>query len=77
MKKIPKKLQKAFDETLDNELGQSFRKMHYNLVGMSTGYKQTQGEFTEVPLPLYYMFARKVFCAVGVTDSRIRFVFTQ
>ncbi|CAB4483661.1 unnamed protein product [Rhizophagus irregularis] len=49
MKKIPKKLQKAFDEILDNELGQSFRKIHYNLVGISTSYKQTQGEFTEVP----------------------------
>ncbi|POG67373.1 hypothetical protein GLOIN_2v1779513 [Rhizophagus irregularis DAOM 181602=DAOM 197198] len=33
----------------DNELGQSFRKIHYNLVGISTSYKQTQGEFTEVP----------------------------
>uniref|UniRef100_U9TX52 Uncharacterized protein n=3 Tax=Rhizophagus irregularis TaxID=588596 RepID=U9TX52_RHIID len=36
LKEDPKKLQKAFDEALGNELGPSFRKMHYNLVGMST-----------------------------------------
>ena len=47
-KKVPKNLQMAFDEALDNELGLLFRKMHYNLVGMSTGYKRTQGKFTEV-----------------------------
>ncbi|RIA98396.1 hypothetical protein C1645_870752 [Glomus cerebriforme] len=48
LKKIPKSLQKAFDEALDIELGPSFREMHYNLVGMSTGYKRTQGKFTEI-----------------------------
>ncbi|PKY49939.1 hypothetical protein RhiirA4_466122 [Rhizophagus irregularis] len=45
----------AFDEALDNELGPSFRKMHYNLVGMSTGYKRTQGKFTEVPAITLYV----------------------
>ncbi|RGB28765.1 hypothetical protein C1646_672972 [Rhizophagus diaphanus] len=45
----------AFDEALDNELGPSFRKMHYNLVGMSTGYKRTQGKFTEVPAIILYV----------------------
>ncbi|CAG8645819.1 1236_t:CDS:1 [Paraglomus brasilianum] len=54
-KKTPKKLQKAFDEALDNELGPSFRKMHYNLVGMSTGYKRTHGKFTEVPAIILYV----------------------
>ncbi|CAG8618504.1 15720_t:CDS:2 [Acaulospora morrowiae] len=54
-KKTPKKLQKAFDEALDNELGPSFRKMHYNLVGMSTGYKRTQGKFTEISAILLYV----------------------
>ncbi|CAI2177988.1 847_t:CDS:2 [Funneliformis geosporum] len=54
-KKTPKKLQKAFDEALDNELGLSFRKVHYNLVGMSTGYKRTQGKFTEVPAIILYV----------------------
>ncbi|CAB5370740.1 unnamed protein product [Rhizophagus irregularis] len=54
-KKTPKKLQKAFDEALDNELGLSFRKMHYNLVGMSTGYKRIQGKFTEVPAIILYV----------------------
>jgi hypothetical protein len=57
LKKIPKKLRKAFDEALDNELGQSFREMHYNLVGMSTGYKrkQTQGKLTEIPAIVLYV----------------------
>ena len=54
-KKVPKNLQKAFDEALDNELGPLFRKMHYNLVGMSTGYKRTQGKFTEVPTIILYV----------------------
>jgi hypothetical protein len=53
--KRSKKLQKAFDEALDNELGPLFRKMHYNLVGMSTGYKRTQGKFTEVPTIILYV----------------------
>jgi hypothetical protein len=55
LKKIPENLQKVFDEALDNELGQSFREMHYNLVGMSTGYKRTQGKSTEVPAIILYV----------------------
>ncbi|PKY61195.1 hypothetical protein RhiirA4_550880, partial [Rhizophagus irregularis] len=55
LKEIPKKLQKAFDEALDNELGQSFREMHYNLVGVSTGYKRTQGKLTEIPAIILYV----------------------
>ncbi|CAB5199226.1 unnamed protein product [Rhizophagus irregularis] len=55
LKKVPKELRKAFDEALDNELGQSFREMHYNLVGMSTGYKRTQGRLTEIPAIILYV----------------------
>ncbi|RIA95502.1 hypothetical protein C1645_757415 [Glomus cerebriforme] len=55
LKKVPKELRKAFDEALDNELGQSFREMHYNLVGMSTGYKRTQGKLTEIPAIILYV----------------------
>ncbi|RGB34987.1 hypothetical protein C1646_742515 [Rhizophagus diaphanus] len=40
--------------------------MHYNLVGVSTGYKRTRGKLTEIPLS-YYMFVRRAFCAVDVT----------
>ena len=45
----------AFDEALDNELGQSFRETHYNLVGMSTGYKRTQGKCTKIPAIILYV----------------------
>ncbi|CAG8667834.1 11259_t:CDS:2, partial [Acaulospora morrowiae] len=48
-KKVPQDLQKAFDKALDNELGPSFREAHYNLVGMSTGYKQIQDKCTDKP----------------------------
>ncbi|CAG8518905.1 356_t:CDS:2 [Paraglomus brasilianum] len=54
-REIPKKLQKAFDEALDNELGQSFREMHYNLVGMSTGYKRIQKKLTKIPAIILYV----------------------
>ncbi|GBB86478.1 hypothetical protein RclHR1_12900005 [Rhizophagus clarus] len=60
MKEIPKNLQKAFDEALDNELGQSFREMHYNLIGMSTSYKQIQGKFTEVPAIILYVHQKGI-----------------
>ncbi|CAG8645271.1 3152_t:CDS:2 [Ambispora gerdemannii] len=53
--KVPQDLQKVFDKALDNELGPSFRKAHYNLVGMSTGYKKTQGKFTEKPAIILYV----------------------
>ncbi|CAG8673685.1 8205_t:CDS:2, partial [Acaulospora morrowiae] len=48
-KKVPQDLQKAFDKALDNELGPSFREANYNLVGMSTGYKQVQDKYTDKP----------------------------
>ncbi|CAG8771461.1 9962_t:CDS:1 [Dentiscutata erythropus] len=54
-KKIPQKLQKVFDDALDNELGLSFREAHYNLVGMSTGYKRTKGKFNEDPAIILYV----------------------
>ncbi|RHZ52113.1 hypothetical protein Glove_465g29 [Diversispora epigaea] len=48
-KKVPQRF------TENNELGRSFRKGHYNLVGMSTGYKQTQDKFTEKPAIILYV----------------------
>ncbi|RHZ76413.1 hypothetical protein Glove_198g59 [Diversispora epigaea] len=54
-KKVPQDLQKTFDEALNYELGTSFREMHYNLVGMSTGYKRTQGKFTDEPAIKLYV----------------------
>ncbi|CAG8498601.1 5919_t:CDS:2 [Ambispora leptoticha] len=54
-KKVPRDLQKAFDEALNNELGPPFREAHYNLVGMSTGYKRTKGKFTEKPAIILYV----------------------
>ncbi|CAG8620507.1 3544_t:CDS:2, partial [Diversispora eburnea] len=52
--KISQDLQKVFDKTLDNELRPSFRKVHYNLVDMSIGYKQIQGKYTdELAIILY------------------------
>ncbi|PKY53825.1 hypothetical protein RhiirA4_499668 [Rhizophagus irregularis] len=53
--KIPQNLKKFFDEALDNELGLLFREAHYNLVGISTGYKQIGGKFTEDPAIIFYV----------------------
>ncbi|RIA86884.1 hypothetical protein C1645_778497, partial [Glomus cerebriforme] len=52
---IPQDLKESFDEALNNELGLSFREAHYNLVGISTGYKQICGKFTEVPAIVLYV----------------------
>ncbi|RUS32644.1 hypothetical protein BC938DRAFT_474769 [Jimgerdemannia flammicorona] len=52
---VPPDLQKEFDEALDDELGTSFREAHYNLVGMSTGYKRIRGMLTETPAILLYV----------------------
>ena len=54
-KKIPRDLQVAFDDALENELGPSFRSAHYNLVGMSTGYKRIHGKLTEIPAIILYV----------------------
>ena len=56
---IPQDLEIAFNKALENELGKSFRDAHYNLVGMSTGYKRTGGQLTATP-------AKKEFCIVDV-----------
>ncbi|RIA91632.1 hypothetical protein C1645_736967 [Glomus cerebriforme] len=53
--KIPQDLQDKFDEALDNELGPSFREIHYNLVGMCTGYKRIGGKITSTPAILLYV----------------------
>jgi hypothetical protein len=53
--KIPQDLKKIFNEALDNELGLLFREAHYNLVGISTGYKQICGKFTEKPAIIFYV----------------------
>ncbi|CAG8713892.1 18916_t:CDS:2, partial [Racocetra persica] len=45
----------AFDDALNNELGPAFREEHYNLVGMSTGYRRTKHKFSEDPAILLYV----------------------
>ncbi|RIA94974.1 hypothetical protein C1645_817347 [Glomus cerebriforme] len=52
---IPQDLKEKFDEALDNELGISFREAHYNLVGISTGYKRIKGQLTEIPAIILYV----------------------
>ncbi|GBB96397.1 hypothetical protein RclHR1_27420002, partial [Rhizophagus clarus] len=52
---IPQDLKKKFDEALDNELGLPFREKHYNLIGMSTGYKRINGQLTEIPAIILYV----------------------
>ncbi|RHZ79938.1 hypothetical protein Glove_140g33 [Diversispora epigaea] len=42
-------IREKFDEALDNELGTSFRELHYNLTGISTGYKRISGKLTDIP----------------------------
>ncbi|CAG8711726.1 12634_t:CDS:2 [Funneliformis mosseae] len=59
-KKVSKDLQKSFNEALDNKLGPSFCETHYNLVGMSTGYKRTQGKFTEIPAIILYVRQKSI-----------------
>ncbi|CAG8470819.1 459_t:CDS:2 [Scutellospora calospora] len=54
-KKVPENIQKAFDDALNNELGPSFREAHYNLVGMSTGYKRIRRKLTEIPAIILYV----------------------
>ncbi|CAI2163856.1 4861_t:CDS:2, partial [Funneliformis geosporum] len=54
-KKVPQDLQKVFDKALNYELGPSFREAHYNLVGMSTGYKRTRRKFTKEPAIILYV----------------------
>jgi hypothetical protein len=52
---VPQDLKKKFDEALNNELGLLFREKHYNLVGMSTGYKRINGQLTEIPAIILYV----------------------
>jgi hypothetical protein len=54
-KELPQNLQKAFDEALDNELGRSFREAHYNLVGLSTGFKRIGNKLTNTPAIIFYV----------------------
>ncbi|PKC14595.1 HCP-like protein [Rhizophagus irregularis] len=52
---IPQDLKEKFNEALDNELGLAFREKHYNLVGVSTGYKRINGQLTEIPAIILYV----------------------
>ncbi|GBC53011.2 kinase-like domain-containing protein [Rhizophagus irregularis DAOM 181602=DAOM 197198] len=52
---IPQDLKEKFNEALDNELGLTFREKHYNLVGVSTGYKRINGQLTEIPAIILYV----------------------
>ncbi|RIA98943.1 hypothetical protein C1645_731287 [Glomus cerebriforme] len=61
--KIPQDLQEKFEEALDNDLGPSFREVHYNLVGMSTGYKRIGVDIVEACI------ARSC-CGIGQEDCQ-------
>ena len=61
----PQDLEMTFNKALENELGKSFRDAHYNLVGMSTGYKRTGGQLTATPAIILYI-RRKGFYVVDV-----------
>lgn len=52
---IPPSLQEEFDKALDEELGIDFRKAHYNLIGMSIGYKWKNDKKTTTPAVLLFV----------------------
>jgi hypothetical protein len=60
--RIPQDLQKKIDETLDNELGTSFRQLHYNLIGISAGYKRISGKSTDIPAIMLYVNQKGILC---------------
>ncbi|RHZ79829.1 hypothetical protein Glove_140g17 [Diversispora epigaea] len=72
--RIPQDLYEKFDEALDNELGTSFRKLHYNLAGISTGYKRIDGKLTNIPAILLYVNQKGILrrgCG-GIFPDKIR-----
>ncbi|RHZ79844.1 hypothetical protein Glove_140g20 [Diversispora epigaea] len=72
--RISRDLQEKFDEALDNELGTSFRELHYNLVGISTGYKRISGKLTNISAIVLYVNQKGILrrgCG-GIFPDKIR-----